>query len=220
MNKTWALAVSSLMLLASAGAHAREVYGDIGTEGVGIGYAQPLSSKTNVRVEVNGFRLSRSFSAGDIQYDGTARLIHAGIYGDFFPAPSYIPFRLTTGFLVGGDEIDATATSLNNFGYSAAHLPPGMTLPSGSIHATAHFPAVRPYLGIGFGHSPVAKRGFSASFDAGVAYGRPHYSYEVPAGLEELAGPKVVNDEEQELANKLNKLRFYPIVKVGVTYRF
>lgn len=220
MNKTWAFALSSLMLLASAGAHAREVYGDVGTEGVGIGYTESFGSRSNVRIEVNGFRLSHSFSAGDIKYDGTARLIHAGIYGDFFPAPSYIPFRLTTGFLAGGDEIDATATSANNFGYSASRLPPGMSLPSGSIHATARFPAVRPYIGFGFGHSPLAKRGFSASFDAGVAFGRPSYSYSVPAGLEELAGPKVVDQEEQELANKLNKLRVYPIVKVGVTYRF
>lgn len=219
-SKTWTGAAALAILLATTGAHAREIYGDVGTEGVGIGYAQPLGTRDNIRVEVHGFKLSRSFSAGDTRYDGTARIAHAGIYGDFFPAPTVIPFRLTAGVLLGSDEINATATSLTQT--YAGHLPPGISL-SGlnqPIHATARFPAVRPYLGIGFGHTPVAKPGFSAFFDAGVAYGRPHFSYDVPADVALFAGPKVVSEEEQQLEDKLKKLRFYPVVKLGVTYRF
>ena len=220
-GKKWVAAVSLVGLLAASGVQAREIYGDIGTEGVGIGYSQPLGSRANVRVEVSGFKLSHSFSAGDIQYDGSARIAHAGIYGDYFPAPTVVPFRITAGLLVGADEIDATATSING-AVHVAKLPRGMSLAGldQSIHATARFPAVRPYLGIGFGHTPIAKPGFSAFFDAGVAYGRPHYSYDVPAGVAQLAGPKVIAREEQEIESKLNKLRFYPVVKVGITYRF
>jgi hypothetical protein len=218
-KNTWPGAVALALLLAAAGAQAREVYGDIGSEGAGVGFAQPIGSRDNIRVEVHGFKLSRSFSAGNVQYDGHARIAHAGIYGDFFPAPTVIPFRLTAGVLLGSDEIDATATSLTGFG---VRLPPGVNRSSltQSIHATARFPAVRPYIGLGFGHTPVAKKGFSAFFDAGVAYGRPHFSYDVPTEVTAFAGPKAVREEEQQLEDKLEKLRFYPVIKLGLTYRF
>lgn len=220
-SKTGVGAIALAVLLATTSAHAREIYADVGTEGVGVGYAQPLGTRDNLRVELSGFKLSRSFSAGDMKYDGRARLAHVGIYGDFFPAPTILPFRLTAGLLVGSDQIDADATQLNTAEY-ASSLPPGVSLSSLSqpIHATMRLPAVRPYIGIGFGHTPVARRGFSAFLDAGVAFGRPHYSYDVPAELVQVAGPNAVRADEQQLEDKLNRLRVYPVVKVGVTYRF
>lgn len=96
-----------------------------------------------------------------------------------------------------------------------------MTVPtnSESIHAKARFPTVRPYLGAGFGHNAV-KRGLSVTFDAGVAYGKPHVDLDVPADIVAAAGQENVNAEEQSLQNKANDRKFYPIVKIGLTYRF
>jgi hypothetical protein len=198
-------------------AMADEVYGQIGTEGAGIGYGHPLGSVANVRAEVNGVSFSHSFNSGDLHYDGTATLIHAGLYGDFFPMPSVVPFRLTAGFLIGDDHVNANATSpsgtytINGVAYSTLGQ---------SIHAKATYPAVRPYLGIGFGHSPLATKGFSMFFDAGVAYGKPHLDFDVPADIVAEAGQANVDAEKQSLQNTVDRYRFYPIVKVGVTYRF
>jgi hypothetical protein len=196
---------------------ADEVYGQIGTEGAGIGYGHVLGSLANVRAEFNGVSFSHSFNSGGLHYDGTATLAHAGLYGDFFPAPSVVPFRLTAGVLIGGDNVDATATSM-----SGTYTINGVAYPTlgETIHAKATFPVVRPYLGIGFGHSPLATKGFSMFFDAGVAYGRPHVDFNVPADIVAEAGQANVNAEEQSLQNSADRLRFYPIVKVGVTYRF
>ena len=101
-------------------------------------------------------------------------------------------------------------------------LPNGTTYSSlgQTIHAKAKYPAVRPYLGIGFGHSPHATRGWGMFFDAGVAYGRPHLDYDVPAAIVAEAGQANVNAEEQQLQSKVDRFRFYPIVKIGATYRF
>lgn len=198
-------------------AHAHEVYGQIGTEGLGIGFSEPLGTRDNVRAEFNGFTFSHGFNTNDLHYDGKVNLYHGGLYLDFFPAPNTIGFRLTAGMLIGGDNIDATATSMtgtytiNGVNYSTL---------GESIHAKARFPTVRPYLGIGFGHTPVAQKGFSAFFDAGVAFGRPHVDFDVPADIVAEAGQENVDAEKQELQDKADKLRFYPIVKVGVTYRF
>jgi hypothetical protein len=209
--------VTGLAALSGPLAHADEMYGQIGTEGVGIGYGHPLGTRFNVRGDFNGFSFSHSFNSGDLHYDGTATLLHAGLYADFFPAPSVVPFRLTAGLLVGDDHVDATATSMsgsyriNGVEYSTLGQ---------DIHAKATFPAVRPYLGIGFGHSPVGKKGISMFFDAGVAYGRPHVDFDVPADIVAEAGEANVAAEQQSLQNTADRLRFYPIVKVGISYRF
>lgn len=128
-----------------------------------------------------------------------------------------MPFRLTAGVLIGGDNIDATATSMS--GTYTINGVQYSTLGE-NIHAKAKFPVVRPYIGIGLGHTPIAQQGFSMFFDAGVAYGKPHVDFEVPADIVAEAGQENVDAEEQQLQDKANRLRFYPIVKVGVTYRF
>jgi hypothetical protein len=196
---------------------ADEVYGQIGTEGGGIGYGHAFGSLANVRAEFNGVSFSHSFNSGGLHYDGTATLAHAGLYGDFFPAPSVVPFRFTAGVLIGGDNVDADATSM-----SGTYTINGVAYPTlgESIHARAKYPVVRPYLGIGFGHSPLATKGFSMFVDAGVAYGKPKVDFDVPADIVAEAGQANVNAEEQSLQNTADRLRFYPIVKVGVTYRF
>ena len=211
------LAVLAVAAMVSTAAHAREVYGNIGTEGLGIGYSEPLGTYNNVRAEVNGFSIGHNFSAGSVNYDGTLKLVHAGIYADFFPAPSIVPFRFTAGVLIGDDELNATATSM-----SGSYTFNGVTVPANGeqVRATAKFPTVRPYVGIGFGHTPKAKKGFSAFFDAGVAFGKPHLNYEVPANIVAAAGAENVAAEEQSLQDKVNKVHIYPIVKVGITYRF
>jgi hypothetical protein len=217
MKKLLVAIAAGVVTLASPVAHAREVYGQVGTEGVGIGYSEPLGTRDNVRAEFNGIAFSHSFNAGGLHYDGTAHIYHGGLYLDFFPAPGTVPFRITAGALIGGDNVDATATSpsgsykINGVQYSTL---------GESIHAKAKFPTVRPYIGIGFGHTPVAQKGFSAFFDAGVAYGRPKLDFDVPADIVAEAGQANVDAEKQDLQNKADKLRWYPVVKVGVTYRF
>jgi hypothetical protein len=56
--------------------------------------------------------------------------------------------------------------------------------------------------------------------DAGVAYGKPRVDFDVPADIVAEAGQANINAEEQSLQNTADRLRFYPIVKVGVTYHF
>ena len=204
------------MMAAGSAAQAQEIYGGIGTDGIGLGYAYSVTSFANVRAEFDGFAISHSFTADDVNYDGKLNLYHGGLFVDLFPAPSVVPFRFTAGVLIGGDNIDANANPM-----SGTYTINGVVVDANdeTIHAKAKFPTVRPYLGIGFGHSPQSK-GLSAYFDAGVAFGRPHVDYDVPADIVAAAGQDNVNAEEASLQDKLDKYRFYPIVKVGVTYRF
>ncbi|CAH0446847.1 hypothetical protein LMG10661_02910 [Ralstonia syzygii subsp. syzygii] len=126
------------------------------------------------------------------------------------------PVRLTAGVLVGDDRIDGTATS-----QSGTYTINGVSVSSAgeSVTAKLRFPAVRAYLGIGFGHNPRTK-GLSVAFDAGMAFGKPSVSFNVPPNIAAAAGASNVSAEEQNLQSKANNLKFYPILKAAVTYRF
>lgn len=220
MKKWIGTAVAALALAGGSAAQAQvsqEIYGQVGTEGFGLGYGHVLGSMFNARAEFNAFSLSHNFTAGNISYDAKLNLHHGGLYLDFFPAPNHVPFRLTAGVLIGGDNIDATATAP-----SGTYTINGNTYSSlgQQIHAKATYPTLRPYLGIGFGHSPQATKGWGMFFDAGVAYGRPHLDFDVPSAIVAEAGQANVDAEEQQLRDKVNRFRIYPIVKIGVTYRF
>lgn len=216
--KYFAILILSPLLFISATAQAQpvEIYGGAGTDGVGIGAGYAINSHVNARAEIDGFRLSHGFSAGDLDYDGKITLIHGGLFGDFFPAPSLLPVRVTAGVLLGGDNLSGTATS-----NSGTYTINGRAVASNgeSINAKLKYPAVRPYLGIGFGHSPLG-HGLSVAFDAGVAYGKPRVSFDVPADIVAAAGQQNVNAEEAQLQSKANRLRFYPVVKLSLVYRF
>ncbi|KVX18297.1 hypothetical protein BGV67_27825 [Burkholderia ubonensis] len=216
MKMKWAGCFVILMNFAAQPSHADEIYGGVATDGIGLGYGHAVTRYANLRTEFDGFALSRSFNAGDLRYDAHLDLYHGGLYADLFPAPSVVPFHLTAGLIIGGDNIDATATSM-----TGTYRINGVTVPTGgeTIHAKAKFPVVRPYFGLGFGHNP-SHRGLSAFFDAGVAFGKPHVDFDVPPNIVAAAGQSNVDAEEANLRDKANRLRFYPIVKIGATYRF
>ncbi|BCF95363.1 hypothetical protein [Paraburkholderia largidicola] len=210
------LLVGAAVVGGNAHAQSAEVYGSVGTEGIGAGLGYSFNRYTNVRAEVDGFALSHDFTAGDLSYDGKVKLLHGALLGDFFPAPAVFPIRLTAGILVGDDRVDATASSMNG-----TYTLNGVTVPAGgeTINARLRFPTVRPYLGFGFGHNPSTK-GLSVAFDAGVAFGKPRVSFDVPANIASAAGQENVDAEQQSLQDKANRLKVYPIVKLAVTYRF
>lgn len=209
-------AMAALAIVAAPAAHAHEIYANVGTEGGGVGYGYSINSFVNVRGEFDGMSFSHSFDADDVHYDGKVNLYHGGLYADVFPVSAIAGFRVTAGLLVGGDNISADATSMDG-----TYTINGVTVPTNgeTIHAKAKFPAVRPYLGIGFGHNPM-NRGLSMFFDAGVAFGKPSLAYDVPADIAAAAGAQNVAAEEASLQDKLNKVKFYPIVKIGLSYHF
>jgi hypothetical protein len=212
-NSLLAAALAGMLGFTAFAAQADEIYGQIGTEGLGIGYARPFGQNFNARGEFNGFALSHNFTAGDNRYDAKLKLLHGGLYADLFPAPSVVPFRFTAGILVGDDHIDGMTNGDVDINGVVVNT-------NESVHAKVKLPTVRPYLGIGFGHTPVAAKGFSMFADLGVAYGKPTVDFDVPADVAAAAGPGNVASEEQDVRNKVAKYKFYPIAKIGVTYRF
>lgn len=209
-----ALAAAIAMFAASAGA--QEVYVQGGTLGAGVGASMALSSWAGVHAEIAGFGLSHTVTVDGNQYDGRLTLLQGGLYLDLFPFKSS-SFRVTTGVLINDDHLDAHAipNADGNYKIGSDYVPAVGPAPS----AEASLPHAMPYLGIGFGHKPVSK-GFGVTLDLGVAYGRPHVSYNVPEIYSLFTTQANIDQQEQKISNTVERYHVYPVAQLGLTYRF
>jgi hypothetical protein len=150
------------------------------------------------------------------QYAGHLTLLQGGLYLDLFPFKSS-GFRVTTGVLINGDHLDANAipNADGNYKIGNDYVPAVGPAPS----AEATLPHAMPYLGIGYGHKPVSK-GFGVTFDLGVAYGRPHVSYNVPEIYTLFTTQENIDQQEQKISNTVDRYRVYPVAQIGLSYRF
>lgn len=108
----------------------------------------------------------------------------------------------------------------------------GRTLPLSELAiATAYlrFPPYAPYLGIGWANvDDPDQRGFFYSIDLGLMdLGRPSVEYTLDGVLIEALRPyygseleALIAKEEEETERKLSRYRYYPVVSLGVGYRF
>jgi hypothetical protein len=211
-----AAAAVAVFVCAGSTAYAQEIYATGGTLGLGLGGGINLGPHLGVRADAQGLAFGRSFTVDDNRYDGHLSLAQGGLYMDVFPFTSSA-FRVTGGALINSDTLTATAVPNADGNYKIGNdYVPAV---GGAPTAKASFPHVMPYLGIGYGHKK-PERGLGVSFDLGVAYGRPHVSYEVPEIYQLFVGPDDIQDEEQKLTAEADKFRWYPVAQVALTYRF
>ena len=199
------IALAAAALLTTGGAQAQSVYGQVGTTGATLGYAQHFGS-VNLRGDVNYLNYSHDIDAGSVRYGSKLKLSNVGLFADYFPMGQ---FRVTGGFFVGGDKVNA---------YGGARL--GSDIPEGeSVSAGIKSKSVRPYVGVGWGLSPQAT-GLSFVADVGVSYGRFRTDYVVSPGLQAAWGNERVQQERSALDSKINDMKWYPVVRIGAAYRF
>jgi hypothetical protein len=210
MNKN--LGVSALALALAASAQANEIYSHIGTEGIGIGYGQEVG-RAGVRAEVNLGSYSKTVSHDDIDYDAKLKLSGAGVYGDWFVFDD--GFRLTGGLtyndkgLSGTGRSSSSTVNLNGTDYSIV---------GEELHARVRYPKFMPYVGIGWGHH-ASRKGWGMSADLGIMYGKPDATLSATPGLANAAASDI-EAERQSLQRDVDSAKFFPVVKVGLTYRF
>jgi hypothetical protein len=215
-NVIGAVALTWVSLFIGSAAQAQEIYVHGGTLGAGVGAAYSFNTWSGVHAEVEGFGLSHSVTIDDIKYDGHLKLLQGGLYLDLFPIPNS-GFRITGGALINDDDLKAHAIANADGNYKIGDTVVPAIGPAPSL--VAKLPAVMPYLGIGYGHKPMSK-GFGFTFDLGVAYGRPRVSYSVPAIYSQFVTQASIDDEERQISSSIERYKLYPVLQLGVTYRF
>lgn len=202
----------SIIMLAAAGllgagaASAQSMYGQVGTTGVTLGYAKHFDN-FNVRGDVNFLNYGRNFEAGSVKYDAKLKFSSVGLFADYFPIGQ---FRVTGGVLLGNDKLTARGEA-----------GPGSDIPEGEwVKGEFKSQAVRPYLGVGWGFSPKASKGLSFAVDLGASYGAFKTDYSVSPGMEDYWGDDRIQKERRELDDKVSSYKWFPVVRVGLAYRF
>ncbi|MDR2093702.1 MAG: hypothetical protein LBP58_10410 [Azoarcus sp.] len=198
------------------------VSGELGTTGIGLHVSVPLPvDRLSARFGLNNYDYSLTMNTSDVNYKATLKLNTVDALLNWHPWASN-GFRVTAGIVWNGNKVDAKAKpkggqyEINDNVYDATA--------AGSLKGKIDFNDVAPYLGIGWGNAP-AKKGWSFSGDLGVLFqGSPSVSLksrDCSAGA--TLCQRLANDvevERKKLKDDAKDFRYYPVIRLGVSYRF
>ncbi len=188
----------------------------VGTLGIGADLSCSLVPRVlNLRAGASFFSYSADFREKGIEYRGKLRLGAVPIVLDVFPFKNW--FRLGGGLIVNLNDLTGTATSdqgtltIGDHTYSLQDI--------GQLQGKAKFNRAAPYFGIGF-NNPVKRRGHWGFFvDLGAMYhGRPSVTLTAAKITPQLQVD--VNKEVQNVNDDVKRFTIFPIVQLGVSYRF
>jgi hypothetical protein len=211
-------------LLLSASAQAQVgLTADLGTTGLGAHIVVPLASKLNGRFGANYLRHSFTKNSDGIDYDLKGKLRSVDALLDWYLSPG-TSFHLTGGLVYNGTAFDATASAskygsftINGTRYQASDV--------GALKGRVDFRKAAPYLGIGWGNALDASRGWSVSADLGTFYQGKANVQLANVGCTASAPvcdsiAKDVEAERARFAQDASSYKFYPVLRVGLSYRF
>ena len=201
-----------------------------GTTGLGPEVSWGLGERARARAALAGFDQDLDVTASDVRYEGELELRHALLLLDWHPGGG--GFRLTAGAAWNDNRLVGTAPLAELFADDLERLArQGIDLRGrdlGTAHAEATTDALGPYLGLGFGKAPAGGRGVGLTLDVGAIYQGPpqvELRAETPLPIDQVPGARqaldgLIADEERDIEDEADGYRFFPVVAVGLAYRF
>lgn len=194
---------------------------EIGSTGVGAHVSVPIRPNLNVRFGVNYAKYSTTRNTDDAHYDLDLQLKTVDALVDYFPGDS--GFRVSGGAVYNGNQFGTLARPANGSVYTLNNNTyPAST--AGTIDGTVDFHKVAPYLGIGWGNAATAP-GWGFAADLGVLFqGAPNSTLGNRGCTASSAiCTRLANDlvaENLKLKDEMKDFKFYPVLRVGVSYSF
>jgi len=201
-------------------AQAQEVYLGAGLFGAQIGYAHALTSSVNLRADYMTMgRLEKTSNESGTDYKANIDLNRTALLLDWFPFNG--SFRLTVGATSNKVQFNMLA---NGAGQTVDINGKSYNLNANdSLNVKVKMPSSTPYIGFGFGHQP-ANKGWGFHSDFGFAVGQFTVTETRTGGLVNGGTYGVTQaDMDKEMADirdGVSKLKAWPQVTMGVSYRF
>ena len=214
--------VASIAAIAGAAQASTGVTVEAGSAGVGAHLSVALQERLNARVGLNYFNHNFTGDTTDAEYDFDMKLQTFDFLLDWFPTASQ--WRISAGAVVNGNEIKAVAKPAANGSYQfQGNTYDGKR--AGRIDGDVAFNKVAPYLGIGWGNAVAMNKGWGFSSDLGVLFqGTPETTLVntgCTAAAPMCAGLAAsVAKESSKLNDEVKDFRLYPIIRLGVSYKF
>ena len=200
-----------------------------GTLGYGFDASIPVSEKISLRGGFTQFSFdyndsitsSDSVSGANVSssatYNTTFDFSTIALLADYHPFQS--GFRLTGGAMLNKNEFKGQAIA----GDQTIEIGNYTSTQGADLQADVKvsFPSTAPYLGFGYDSSSYSRSGFSFTYDMGVLFqGEPTAEVKL-SGSDASQVPQA--DVDREVANineTLSSFNVYPVLNVGMSYRF
>lgn len=192
-----------------------------GTTGVGPRLAYRMNEVFGVRAEASFLGLDHTFTSGGITYDGHANLRSGGVILDLHPFGG--GFRLSAGARINGNKGRVKAvpngpTRIGDLVFTPEQI--------GTITGRADVREFAPQVTIGYGGR--LTKGLNFTIDAGALFQGPVHirdftSTGTLATDPTIAGATYRNElakQRQKLQDTANNYQVYPVLELGLQYRF
>lgn len=189
----------------------------VGTLGPGLNIGYKFNPYFDIRANVNGLKYSRDVEVNDVKYDADLKLLTAGLLADYYPFAN--GFRLTAGAYYNGNKLSGNGHSTkdyygidpNDYGYE---------------RASVEYKKFAPYVGFGY-QTNDDDSNWIFTADLGVMYqGKTKvsnsttcYNAAVCSALQSQIDRENA-EQRQDIQDKSDKLKWYPVASIGIGYRF
>jgi hypothetical protein len=206
-----------LAMVMTANAQETSIGLKAGLLGAGVELESSFTDFLSGRIGANYYTYSYDGTEDDINYNFDLNLKSASALLDIHPFKG--AFRITGGILYNNNGLDASATSADTFNIGDEEYTGEQV---GHLFGTVDFADIAPYFGIGVDTSFGQKNSFGFLFELGAVYqGSPHVSLTADGPISSnQAFQDNLAQEEKNLEDDLDNFKFYPVLSIGLCYRF
>lgn len=214
-------ALTCCVMLGNAYATEFGAFATAGTVGFGGGVATSFNKHIGARVSYTTYEYSvNDIEESELTLDGKAKIGGAHAFLDWHPFGG--AFRLSAGAIENASlsaraRPISNAYTLNGVTYSADDI--------GEARGTAKYDSISPYLGLGLGHTLSSDGRLAFTADLGIVFtGSPKVELNATCAVPNaMLCAQIEADalaEEAELQEEADKLEYWPMLSVGISYRF
>jgi len=212
-------AISIIVLFFSSMSHAQSISVGlkVSTLGAGVEAEGAFTKSIGARISANYFTYDYEGTEDEIKYNFDLTLQSALALLDWHPFQG--SFRLSGGLIYNGNKLEAkaepaTTYEIGDTTYTAEDI--------GTLTGEITFKDIVPYFGLGWDTSFGKKNRLGFVFDLGVVYqGSPEVNLSADGPI---ASDKTFQDdlakEEENLQSSLDDFKYYPVIAIGLNYRF
>jgi len=192
---------------------------DGGTTGIGGSLWFTASDRFTITLGYGALDVDEDYSTDEADYTGTAKLANGHAFLNWHPFKG--GFHLTGGAILADDKFDAVAMPAAGATYEFD----GVQYPASAVgNLTANVliaDDIVPYAGLGWSTSP-RKEGLGFFLDLGVMFSGS-VTTELTADGPLASDPTFqqnLEQERQDLQDELDQYKIFPVVRLGLLYRF
>lgn len=192
----------------------------ISTLGVGPDLSIGILDSLNIRASGHWGTYSVDGESEDISYECDLNLLSGLVTAEWFPFDGR-SFHIVGGVLINGNNLDTDTTLISGLSYEIG----GTTYTAdniGTLTGEIDYNTLAPYIGIGWGNPLRKDSNWTFFVDLGVAY-QGAADVELTATGVLATDPTFLSDlqqEEDDLEDDLENFKYYPVISLGVTYKF